>query len=86
MITYKQTVAPPHVTDVGTFKGFYNTGTIHGVYKENATIPTTGTTVTATGPIKVLGGTGAFAGAKGKGTLTCVTNDGGNHFTCVAKF
>jgi hypothetical protein len=72
-------------SDSGTFKAYYNRGTIHGTYALSGPLPTTGP-ITLTGIIKVLGGTGAFAGTKAKGPMTCTSSDAGAHITCVAKF
>lgn len=85
-ITYKQAISGTHVTSAGTFKNYYDRGTIHGAYALSGMLPTTGSAITASGTVKVLGGTGAFAGTKAKGTMTCTTNDAGAHYTCVVKF
>ncbi len=85
-ITYKQAVSGTHVTSAGTFKSFYNRGTIHGVYALAGTLPTAGSAITAAGTAKILGGTGAFAGNKAKGKMTCTTNDAGAHYACVVTF
>ncbi|HTX31008.1 MAG TPA: hypothetical protein VMD09_06465 [Solirubrobacteraceae bacterium] len=87
IITYTEALkGTTGFTDIGGFKSYFNRGTIHGTYSLSGTLPTSGSSVTATGPIKITGGTGAFAGIKAKGTQTCTSNDGGSHYTCVAKF
>jgi hypothetical protein len=86
VITYKENVSGTQFTDTGAFTSYFSRGTFHGVYALSGTLPTTGSTITATGPIKVTGGTGVFAGTKAKGKMTCATNDGGTHYTCVARF
>lgn len=85
-IAYKEAVAGTQVTDTGAFKSYYNRGTNHGVFKLVATVTPGATTITAAGTIKILGGTGAFVGTKAQGKMVCTTNDGGSHYTCVAKF
>jgi hypothetical protein len=85
-ITYKQAVSGTGVTSAGTFKSYFNRGTIHGTYALAGTLPTTGGTITASGTAKILGGTGAFTGTRAKGKMTCSTNDAGAHYTCVVTF
>lgn len=65
---------------------YFPTGAVHGTYDLT---PQPGTQVNFletdwTGTLKVLGGTGAFKGAKGTGTMTCKTLDG-IHTTCTDK-
>ena len=87
IITYKEGLkGTTGFTDVGGFKVYFNRGTLHGTYALSGTLPASGQPITASGPIKITGGTGAFAGFKAKGTQTCTSNDGGGHYTCVAKF
>jgi hypothetical protein len=86
IITYKEVVSGTHFTDSGKFKNFYNRGTTHGTYSLSGTIPTGSSTIAATGAVKILGGTGAFAHSKFKGKMTCATNDAGAQYTCVATF
>lgn len=70
---------------LATFTWYLHTGTVHGTY---VLTPQEGTfnflAVDYLGTMKVKGGTGAFAGAKGKGTMTCATLDG-IHTTCTDK-
>jgi hypothetical protein len=81
--TYNETLTPPNkATAAGTFKQFFNTGTVHGTYSVSGTL--TGTSGTFSGTAKVAGGTGAFKNAAGKGTLKCTTNDGGKTITCTS--
>jgi len=67
------------------FTWYLHTGTVHGTYDLT---PQSGAfnflAVDYTGTLKVKGGTGAFAGAKGTGTMTCSTADG-IHTTCSDK-
>jgi hypothetical protein len=35
--------------------------------------------------MKIIGGTGAYQGMKGTGTMTCKSLDGGVHATCNDK-
>lgn len=64
---------------------YLNAGTVHGTYDLT---PTSGSLnfleTTWTGTLKVLGGTGAYKGAAGTGTLACKTLDG-IHTTCTDK-
>jgi hypothetical protein len=72
---------------VGSYKQYFGTGSIHGLYDLSVTeqsAPTT-TTFTATsyaGTMSVTGGSGTWAGVRGKGTLTCSTPDA-IHTSCT---
>lgn len=79
--------------DSGDVKGSYTlylgAGTVHGKYDltpgEGPPLSTaTFQTVTYTGKLNVVGGTGGFTGAKGKGKLTCSSPDG-LHLSCADK-
>jgi hypothetical protein len=80
--TFSNAVSPPNkVSGRGNFKEYFNRGTVHGTYSDSGTFA--GTTGTASGPVKVLGGTGAFRHVKGSGKLTCTTQDAGLHTNCT---
>lgn len=83
--TFKNTVIPPNkVSGQGTFKEYFDSGTVHGTYRLGGTF--VGTSGTASGPLKVLGGTGAFRHMTGSGKLTCTTPDGvHNNCTIVVR-
>jgi hypothetical protein len=71
----------------GTFHDYFATGTIHGKYvlipgNSAPSSPSTFATERFTGTVTVSGGTGAYEGAKGTGTLRCVTTDA-VHYSCV---
>lgn len=70
---------------LATFTWYLPTGTIHGKYDLT---PQEGTlnflAVTYVGTAKILGGTGAFAGTKGTGTMTCSSPDS-VHTSCTDK-
>lgn len=70
---------------LATYTWYLPTGTIRGKYDLT---PQEGTlnflAVTYTGSIKVTGGTGAFAGTKGTGTMTCSSPDS-VHTSCTDK-
>jgi hypothetical protein len=73
----------------GTFTSYLGTGTMHGTFawtQGEGTLVTSSQFAAAnyTGTFKVQGGSGAFKGAKGKGTVTCTTPDG-LHFNCTEK-
>jgi hypothetical protein len=65
---------------------YFHTGTVHGTYDLT---PFGGTSQNFletdwTGTMKIVGGTGAFKGATGTGTMTCKTMDG-IHTNCTDK-
>ena len=72
---------------VGSYRQYFGTGSIHGLYDLTVTgqsAPTT-TTFTATsyaGTVSVIGGSGAWAHVTGKGTLTCSSLDA-VHTSCT---
>jgi hypothetical protein len=71
----------------GSWAQYYGLGSIHGKFAMTPaetgppSSPTTFSTVSYSGTVTVLGGTGAFKKAKGKGTMTCSSTDG-VHFNC----
>lgn len=78
-----------HVADTGDtfapFTLFFRAGTIHGKY--HLTIDSNSFNFLVTdyaGTMTVAGGTGAFQGAKGTGTMTCHSPDG-IHTACTDK-
>jgi hypothetical protein len=56
-------------TAKGTYTDFFKTGTIRGTFDFNVT-PSAGGGATISGTIAIKGGTGAFRGANGSGTVT----------------
>lgn len=82
--TFDETVkSDGTIISKGTFKNYYNTGTEHGAYTLTGKF-TSGGKGQFSGPVKITGGTGAFAGAKAAGKLTCVTANDGDTTACVA--
>src|SRR5262249_60683071 len=79
--TFRESITGTALTVTGSFKNYYDEGSFHGTYKLTGTIGGSGPT-TATGVVKVTGGTGAFRGAKGKGKTKCTTTDAGKTYTC----
>lgn len=71
------------VTEEGTYKHWYDTGTVHGTYILRG--PDT-SAATLKGTFTDMGGTGAFKETKGTGTLTCSTTNGGATTTCTSVF
>ena len=70
---------------LATYTLYFGTGTLRGTY--DLTPQSTGLNFYSTtwmGTLKVTGGTGAFKGYKGTGTMSCVSNDG-VHTTCTDK-
>lgn len=70
---------------VAKYTIYLNAGTVHGSYDltpESGSLNFLATTWTGT--LKVLGGTGAYKGAAGTGTLACQSLDG-IHTTCTDK-
>jgi hypothetical protein len=70
---------------IANYRLYFPTGTIHGRFDLAAQEGSFGSGFTGTdylGTMTVSGGTGAFAGAKGKGTMKCSTADG-IHTTCI---
>ena len=77
---------------VGTYKQYFNAGTIKGEFDltPNEGAPISGTTFTSetwTGTITVTGGTGAYKGIKGTktpGVINCSSDDS-VHLSCTEK-
>ncbi len=70
---------------VAKYVMYFNTGSIHGTYDLTPQSSSLNFLATDwTGTMKVLGGTGAYKGAKGTGKMTCATNDG-VHSNCTDK-
>ena len=69
------------------FTMYFRTGTLHGSY-DLTPQPAAGLTnflqTNWTGTMKILGGTGAFSGTKGTGTMACFTLEG-VHVSCTDK-
>lgn len=70
---------------LATFWLYFHAGAVHGTYDLT---PQTGALnfleTDWIGTLKIVGGTGAYTGAKGTGTMTCKTPDG-IHTTCTEK-
>ena len=70
---------------VAKYTLYFRTGTLSGTYDLTPTGESQNFLETDwTGAMKVTGGTGAFKGAKGVGTMACKTMDG-IHTTCTDK-
>jgi hypothetical protein len=72
----------------GKFVQYFKTGTTYGAYSltQSSSAPLSVTTfgsASYAGTIKVNGGSGAWKGVKGKGTVTCTTPDA-VHYACAA--
>ncbi len=81
-IVYTETLsATGTVSAHGTYKAWFDLGTVRGTYKMAGKLK--GATATLKGTNTVLGGTGAYHGAKGTGTLSCTTKDAGATFSCT---
>jgi hypothetical protein len=82
-ITYIETISRTRtVTYKGVFKQWFDTGTTHGTDILTGKF-TTPTRATGTGPLTITGGTGGEKAVRGRGTITCKTNDGGAIYTCT---
>lgn len=67
------------------FGMYFNAGTVHGTYDLTPQPGSLNFLETDwTGTMKILGGTGAYKGDKGTGTMTCKSPDG-IHTTCTDK-
>jgi hypothetical protein len=71
-------------TGSGSFKRFFDAGTIRGTFKITSTATPAGV-VTYVGSAKISGGTGAYAHARGTAKLACESQDRGLHATCTEK-
>ncbi len=70
---------------VAKYTLYFSTGTLYGTYDLTPTgEPANFLETDWTGTLKVTGGTGAFRGAKGVGTMACKTMDG-IHSTCTNR-
>jgi hypothetical protein len=72
---------------VGSYRQYFATGSIHGQYElavtqQSAPTTTTFTAASYAGTVSVTGGSGAYGGATGKGTLACSTTDS-IHTSCI---
>lgn len=80
-VQYTETVSSTEaVAAHGPFKAWSDTGTVHGTYKLAGKL--VGLAGSVSGTSKITGGTGAFKGAKGTGTQSCTTTDGGATLHC----
>ena len=80
--TFSESIIGTQVKVSGTFKNFFDNGTVDGTYGLSGTLSSG--PITTSGPLKITGGTGAYKHAKGSGKLTCTTNNGGKTYTCTA--
>lgn len=70
---------------VAKYTLYFSTGSIHGTYDLTPQSGSLNFLATSwTGTLKVLGGTGAFKGMTGTGTMNCGTQDG-IHSSCKDK-
>ena len=81
--TFAESIAGTQISVTGKFKNFYNNGTNHGTYKLSGTAGSG--TITATGSVKVTGGTGAYKNMTGTGKLKCTTSDAGKTYNCTVS-
>ena len=79
--TFAESIAGTQVSVTGKFTNFYDAGTNHGSYKLSGTVSSG--TITATGSVKITGGTGAYRNMTGTGKLTCTTTDAGKTYNCT---
>ena len=79
--TFVESIAGTRLSVTGRFTNFYDTGTNHGTYKLSGTLSSG--TITATGSVKVTGGTGAYKHMQGTGKLKCTTTDAGKTYNCT---
>ena len=72
---------------VGSYRQYFGTGSVHGDYdlavtEQSAPTTTTFTAASYAGTVSITGGSGAYAGVTGKGTLACSPPDA-IHTTCT---
>ena len=79
--TFAESIAGTQINATGRFKNFFDNGTNHGSYTLSGTVSSG--TITATGSVKVTGGTGAYKGMRGTGKLMCTTTDAGKTYNCT---
>jgi hypothetical protein len=81
-------IVPDSGENKANYQMYFPTGTIHGTYvlvpQEEDFNPASFTEIDYLGTLKITGGTGAYKGAKGVGTMTCQTLDA-IHTTCTDK-
>jgi hypothetical protein len=70
-------------TNKGSYKNWFDDGTVHGTFSLRGQY-TSPTAATFKGTFTITGGTGAFRGAKARGTLTCSTTNAGATSTCTS--
>lgn len=79
---------PDSGANKATYQMYFPTGTIHGKYvlvpQEGDFNPGSFTEIDYLGTLTITGGTGAYKGAKGVGTMTCKTLDA-IHTACTDK-
>ena len=80
---FVQSLAGTQITVNGKFKDFYDNGTNHGTYTLHGTVSSG--PITATGTVKVTGGTGAYKNMTGTGKLKCTTTDAGKTYNCTTS-
>lgn len=71
-------------TVAGSFKNYYRHGTTSGTVALtfSATSPMN---ISYAGTVTYTGGTGTFRHVRGRGTIQCVTSDGGAHKSCTVN-
>jgi hypothetical protein len=65
----------------GRFRNYYDGGTEFGTLKLSGKL--SGGAITASGPVTIKGGTGAYKDIKGTGKATCTTKDAGKTYRCT---
>lgn len=76
--------APASGTAAGSFKNFYDRGTMRGSFALTFSATAPGA-VTYAGTVTYTGGTGKFKHVRGSGTIRCTTTDGGAQKTCTVN-
>jgi hypothetical protein len=69
------------VTAKGPTKAWSDLGSVHGTYKLAGKL--VGMVANLKGTSTITGGTGAYKGARGSGTLACTTKDTGVTYSCT---
>ena len=70
-------------TEKGSYTNWFAAGTLYGTYSLRGQY-TSPTTATFKGTFTVSGGTGAYKGTKGTGSLSCRTTNAGATSTCTS--
>jgi hypothetical protein len=73
--------SPAAGTLTGTYRVFFDNGSLHGTFKGTFTATASGA-VTYTISARVAGGTAAYRHARGTGSYTCTSANGGTNTIC----